>query len=141
MYGFFSTCAAMGDSETVDHLMELELSLSQVKALFVLSQADEPLPIHVLADHIRLSVAAAGRTVDLLVTDGLVERRENPADRRVKLVTITPTGRAATDAHLEHKKAAMRALISRLEPDEADRLHDALTPLLDRSPLEQELSA
>ncbi|KQX71722.1 MULTISPECIES: MarR family winged helix-turn-helix transcriptional regulator [Aeromicrobium] len=141
LYGFFSTCVATGDSDTVDHFMELELSLSQVKALFVLSQTDEPLPIHVLAERIRLSVAATGRAVDLLVTAGLVGRRENPADRRVKHVTITPAGRDATDAHIELKKAAMRAQIARLDPAEAERLHDALVPLLDRSPLEQELSA
>ena len=147
LYEFFHTCMATGDSDTVDHLMELELSLSQVKSLFVLAQADEPLPIHVLAEHIRLSVAATGRTVDLLVTAGLVERRENPADRRVKHITITSAGREATDAHLELKKAAMRAQIAQLDPEEADRLHDALAPLHARShthahgPLEQELSA
>lgn len=138
---------ATGDSDTVDRFMELELSLSQVKALFVLSQGDEPLPIHVLAERIRLSVAAAGRAVDLLVTAGLVERRENPADRRVKLITITDAGREATDAHIELKKAAMRAQIAALDPDEAERLHDALTPLhahqhsRSHGPHEQELSA
>ena len=141
LYGFFSTCVATGDADTVDHFMELELSLSQVKALFVLAQAQEPLPIHVLAEHIRLSVGAAGRTVDLLVTAGMAERRESPADRRVKLVTITPAGQEATEAHLEHKKAAMRAQIDLLDVVEADRLHDALIPLLRRSALEQELSA
>jgi DNA-binding MarR family transcriptional regulator len=141
LHGFFATCMAAGDSEAVDHFVELELSLSQVKAIFVLAQAQEPLPIHVLAERIRLSVAAAGRTVDLLVTAGMVERRESSADRRVKLVTITQAGLDATEAHLEHKKAAMRAQIDRLQPAEADRLRAALIPLLDRSPLEQELSA
>ena len=120
IHGFFATCMAAGDSETVDHFVEMELSLSQVKALFVLSQTDEPLPIHVLAERIRLSVAATGRTVDLLVTAGLVGRRENPADRRVKHVTITTAGREATDAHIELKKAAMRAQIGRYRRSEID---------------------
>jgi DNA-binding MarR family transcriptional regulator len=141
IHGFFATCMAAGDSETVDHFVEMELSLSQVKALFVLAQAQEPLPIHVLAEHIRLSVGAAGRTVDLLVTAGMAERRESPADRRVKLVTITQAGLDATEAHLDHKKAAMRAQIDRLDAAEADRLLDALIPLIRSCPLEQELSA
>ncbi|KAA1380870.1 MarR family transcriptional regulator [Aeromicrobium fastidiosum] len=132
---------AAGDSESVDHFVELELSLSQVKAIFVLAQAPDPLPIHALAERMRLSVAATGRTVDLLVTAGLAERRENPADRRVKLVTITQAGLDATEAHIEAKKNAMRAQIGRLDAAEADRLHDALIPLLRCSPLEQELSA
>lgn len=132
---------ASGDAESVDHFVELELSLSQVKAIFILSQAEGPLPIHALADRIHLSVAATGRTVDLLVTAGLVERRENPADRRVKHITITQAGLAATEAHIEHKKQAMRVQIDRLDAVEADRLYDALSPLLNRSNLEQELIA
>ena len=141
LHGFFAACSSAGDSETVDHFVELELSLSQVKAIFVLSLAEEPLPINVLADRIRLSVAAAGRIVDLLVTAGLVERQENPADRRVKLVRVTEAGRRATDAHIEAKKAAMRHQIDRLTTTEADALVDAFQPLLQTPPLEQEIPA
>jgi DNA-binding MarR family transcriptional regulator len=153
LHDFFASCMALGESDSVDHFVELELSLSQVKAIFVLAQAEEPLPIHVLAERIPLSVAAAGRTVDLLVTAGMVERRENPADRRVKLVTLTPAGREATESHMRHKEAAMRARIDRLDDGEAARLLAALSPLvhasreqhehshLEHSHLEQELTA
>lgn len=125
----------------MDRLVELDLSLSQVKALFALAHAEEPLPINVLADRIRLSVAAAGRLVDLLVTAGLVERRESPADRRVKLVTVTAAGRQATDAHVEAKKAAMRRQVERLSDAESEQLVAALQPLLHPHPLEQEIPA
>lgn len=145
LYEIFTSCVAAADSDTVDHFVELELSFSQVKTLFVLVQADAPLPIHAVADRIRLSVAATGRAVDLLVASGLVERRENPADRRVKHVTITRAGREATDTHIEHKRAALRAQVAQLDAADADRLHQALVPMLvhtplDHSPLEQELS-
>ncbi len=141
LLGFFSACSAEGDSDTVDRFVELELSLSQVKAIFVLAHADEPLPINALADRIRLSFAATGRVVDGLVTAGLAERHENPTDRRVKLVTVTAAGRAATDAHIDAKKAAMRAQVDRLTAAEADRLATALHPLLSPRTTEQETPA
>ena len=61
---------------------------------------------------------------------GLVERREDENDRRVKLVTITKAGHDVADQHLEARRTALRAMVSRLSADEADRLHDALQPIL-----------
>ncbi len=127
---FFVRCLNMGEAQGMDRLVELELSISQAKTVFVLAQAAEPLPINAIADYIRLSVAATGRNIDQLVRMGLVERRENESDRRVKLVTITEAGHLAADQHFEAKRSAMRALVSRLAPDEADRLRDALKPIL-----------
>lgn len=141
LHEFFIRCSTEGDSDSVDHLVELDMSLSQVKTLFVLAHADEPLPINVLADRIRLSVAAAGRTVDLLVTAGLVERAESVADRRVKLVTLTTSGRDITAAHVDDKKAAMKAQIARLSDSQADQLARALAPLASNHPHEQETPA
>ncbi len=138
---FFISCSSTGDSEAIDHFVELELSLSQVKAIFVLAHAEEPLPINALAERIQLSVAATGRIVDLLVTADMVQRYESPADRRVKLVTVTAVGRAATAAHMDAKKAAMRAQIDRLSRAQADQLVHALQPLLAPTPLEQETPA
>ncbi len=141
LHDFLSACTSSGDSDTVDRFVDLELSLSQVKALFVLGHADEAMAINALAERIRLSFAAAGRIVDGLVTSGLVERRENPDDRRVKLVTITAAGREVTASEIDAKQAAMRAQIQRLTPDEADRLAEAMRPLLSSTRIEQEIPA
>jgi DNA-binding MarR family transcriptional regulator len=57
-------------------------------------------------DHGPLTVSAVGRamglrrqsvqrTADLLVADGVAEYVDNPADRRAKLLTLTPAGRRA----------------------------------------------
>ena len=140
-HAFLSTCTTWAEADTVDHFVDLELSLSQVKALFVLSHADEALPINVLADRIRLSFAAAGRVVDGLVVSGLAERREDPADRRVKLVTVTTAGREATASQIDARQAAMRAQINRLTTDEAERLAESLRPLVHSTRTEQELHA
>jgi DNA-binding MarR family transcriptional regulator len=138
---FLTSCSAEGDFETVDRFVELDLSLSQVKMLFVLAHAAEPLAINALAERVRLSFAAAGRVVDALVTAGLAERHESPADRRVKLVTVTAAGRTATDAHIDAHKAVMRDHVARLTAAEADRLAAALHPLLSSRTTEQETPA
>ncbi|MEO6605869.1 MAG: MarR family transcriptional regulator [Aeromicrobium sp.] len=141
---FFMRCYSMGEAQGMDQLVELELSISQAKTLFVLAHTAESMPINAIADCIHLSVAAAGRNIDRLVKMGLVERHEDEKDRRVKLVTITEAGHAATDHHLEARRTALRALVSRLSPDEATGLHDALQPILAGDalrPIAQELSA
>lgn len=127
---FLGRCVGMTEINEVDRLLELELSMSQTKSIFVLSQADEPMPITALAVRLGLSAATAGRTVDQLVRADLVERHEDPADRRVKLVTITPAGREIAEQHFEAHRATMRGLFTRLSDAEADRLSDALQPLI-----------
>jgi DNA-binding MarR family transcriptional regulator len=127
---FFVRCLSVGESEGIDRLVELELSITQARTVFTVSQAAEPLPINALADLIGLSVAATGRNVDQLVHTGLLERRESTDDRRVKLVSITAAGREAVVQHLEAKRASIRALIARLEPEHAQRLAEALEPIV-----------
>ena len=127
---FLMRCMSSAEAQGIDRLVELELSISQAKTVFALAQAGQPLPINAIAEQIRLSVAATGRNIDQLVKMGLVARREDENDRRVKLVTITEAGRDVADQHLEARRTALRAMVARLSPDEADRLHDALQPIL-----------
>lgn len=84
-------CAAQNAG--LDSLMAADLSFSQLRSLLVLAQRAVPVPIHELADDLRLSVASAGRNVDQLARAGLVSRLEDERDRRVKLVSLTAAGR------------------------------------------------
>lgn len=127
---FLLRCMSSAEAQGIDRLVELELSISQAKTVFVLAQAAGPLPIHAIAEQIRLSVAATGRNIDQLVKMGLLERKEDENDRRVKLVTLTKAGHDVADQHLEARRNALRAMVSRLSSDEADQLHNALQPIL-----------
>ena len=71
---------------------ELELTLSQLRALFVLAYGDHAPALSELAGEIGLSVPATGRAVDGLVRAGLVSRSEDEADRRVKRLALTAQG-------------------------------------------------
>lgn len=73
-----------------------EFSLSQATALPVLLLGRlEPDGVRpgVLADALGLEASTLVRVIDLLADSGLVERREDPQDRRAKIVQLTPDGK------------------------------------------------
>jgi DNA-binding MarR family transcriptional regulator len=64
-----------------------------------------------VGDHLGVSNAAASQMVDRLVQQGLLERVESPADRRMKQLTLTARGRA-----LVEKAKARHAWTATLAP-------------------------
>lgn len=81
------------------------LGLSDALALpvVVLGRRPEGLRQNQLADALGVEGPSVVRLLDRLVEDGLVERREDPADRRAKIVQLTPVGEG-------HSKKASRVL-------------------------------
>ena len=111
-----------------------DLSITQVRILHLLMWKEtEPAQVEI-ADEIALSVAAAGRAIDTLVRAGLVERRADPDDRRIKRVALTPAGRALVDEMAEGRRADVRDFVDQLDPDERLGLADALGPILSARP-------
>jgi DNA-binding MarR family transcriptional regulator len=82
-------------SELFALIAELDLTMPQMRGLFVLDASDHVLALTELAPRMGLSVAAAGRAVDGLVRLGLVSRNEDPSDRRIRRLALTAHGRAA----------------------------------------------
>lgn len=120
----------VGESESLDALVSLDLSFSQARTLFALAQHGRSVAINELAECLRLSVAAAGRNVDRLVQQGLVERREDPDDRRVKRISLSEAGRTVALGHIDGKKAELRAFAARLPEPDRDRLFESIAPIL-----------
>lgn len=114
----------------MDTLVDLEVSFSQARIVFVLARFCDPVPIHELADAVRMSVASTGRNVDSLVTHGLVARTEDQQDRRVRLVALSDTGQAFTKKHVDAKRQSLRAFTERLPFEDRERLCAALEPIL-----------
>ncbi|MBV6760931.1 MULTISPECIES: MarR family winged helix-turn-helix transcriptional regulator [Rhodococcus] len=127
---FFTQLLSAGESESMDNLIELDLTFSQVRMLFALGQHGEPLPINEVAERLRLSVAAAGRNVDQLVKLGLVVRREDERDRRVKRVSLSEAGHKVTNQHIDCKRDQLRRFAWRVPESERTRLIEALQPIL-----------
>jgi DNA-binding MarR family transcriptional regulator len=114
-------------------LGELELSFTQMKALFLLSEKCER-SVTDIAGKLAMSPAAMSRSVDRLVQRGYVARSECASDRRTRLVTLLPAGREVLGRVMEARGAALVEFASQLSGAERDQLHAALLPIAERIP-------
>lgn len=69
------------------------LSEGRFTLMFMLERHRDGLSPHVLADQAGVARATVTGLVDGMVRDGLVERHDNPLDRRSNLVVLTRKGR------------------------------------------------
>lgn len=70
------------------------LSEAVAHPLLILSRRGKCVRQGVLADEMGIEGPSLVRLIDLLQADGLVERREDPTDRRAKLLYLTALGEA-----------------------------------------------
>jgi DNA-binding MarR family transcriptional regulator len=133
LMGFVHQLKRLGESRTLELISSLEVSVSQICLLFILDVSDHDPAVHELAERLTLSVAATGRAVDGLVKAGMVTRREDEHDRRVKRVSLAPAGEKLIAQVTEADKAAMGAFSALLTDDERSSLFHALAPILARS--------
>jgi DNA-binding MarR family transcriptional regulator len=94
----------MRDSTTQEWL-QLDLSMAQLKALFVLAAA-APVTIGALAQALGIQLPAASHVADRLVQLGLAERYEDPADRRRTFVRLTAQASVLVERLRQGKRAA-----------------------------------
>jgi DNA-binding MarR family transcriptional regulator len=73
--------------------------------------------------HARQSVQ---RVADVLEREGLVAYKDNPADRRAKLVELTPQGTEVLMAIYALNEKWSGHIMDKLDPDQLTRLADAL---------------
>ena len=66
--------------------------LTGVQARLLAVAADGPAPMNQLASLLKCEPSNITGLVDRLAARGLVTREPNPADRRIKLITVTPEG-------------------------------------------------
>jgi DNA-binding MarR family transcriptional regulator len=115
--------------ETYAIFEELDLTLTQVKTMCALS-GDE-LTVKELAELLGLSLPGASRAVDVLVERGLLHRREDTTDRRMKRLSTTEAGRRALARLDEARLAGIEKFAATLPPAQIKRLSGALRPILD----------
>lgn len=123
---FFHRAMKGDQGELLALVAELELTMPQIRGLFVLDNSDRALALTELAPMMGLSIAAAGRAVDGLVRSGLVSRSEDPDDRRIKRLALTEDGRAALARLTEARLVGLRRFAATLGERERDALASAL---------------
>ncbi|MEY9991022.1 DNA-binding MarR family transcriptional regulator [Streptomyces sp. V4I8] len=106
---------------------EHTLTGAQARLLSLLSL--EPLPMRKLAQRLRCEPSNVTGIVDRLETRGLVERRPDPADRRVKLAAATDEGRQVARSLRDSLRFAREPLAG-LSEEQRLTLRDLLRRML-----------
>jgi DNA-binding MarR family transcriptional regulator len=104
------------------------LSMPQVSALYRLYYQGQ-CGVTDIASHLDVSSAAASQMIERLVQQGLLERSEDPSDRRAKQIALSPAGRALMEESIEARVRWMAELTTVLSPDEQTTIVAALDAL------------
>jgi DNA-binding MarR family transcriptional regulator len=73
-----------------------------------------------------ITPAAASQLVDKLVQSGFIQRVEDPADRRAKLLSLTDKGTQLVQQGIEERYRWVDELAAKLSADERVQVSDAL---------------
>ena len=119
LYGLLSAAARRGPRE---------MSLTSLSTLSTLDRTG-PRRITDLALIERVAQPSMTALVSTLERSGLVERRGDPADGRVALVALTPTGAELLRSRRRAGAEALEQLIGKLPPAEAAALAAAIPAL------------
>ena len=141
LYGLLKFLLHGHGGEYVRAVGELELSLTQLRALHVLAYEVEETSLKDLADRLGLSLAAVSRSVDGLVQRGLLTRAEDADDRRMKQVRATPAAPELLERLTELRLAGIESFVASLAPRERARLAGALAPLAEREEIASRCAA
>ncbi|MEV7801334.1 MarR family transcriptional regulator [Microbispora sp. NPDC088329] len=107
-----------------------EHGLSMWAYVVLLGLDDRPVRTHAArAEAIGADKTRIIRVLDDLQHRGLIERSPDPADRRARLLSITPEGRRVRDAAQAGIRRMEERLLARLPDDERDTFLRALRAL------------
>ena len=127
--------------ESDQALSDHGLSYATAIPLLLLSRQGENVRQGVLADELGVEGPSLVRLIDLLQAEGLVERREDPTDRRAKTLHLTATGEAKVEEINRVLRRVRASLLKDIGSEElaltfetlqrieqrASRLHEAKT--------------
>lgn len=99
--------------------------LLQLRALVVLS-GRTPLSLGALAEAVGIHLTRASRLCDRLVARGLVDRTDDPENRRQLMLRLTATGRKVVEEVMHDREEQIRPILGRMTPDERMNLVTAL---------------
>jgi DNA-binding MarR family transcriptional regulator len=112
---------------------ESGLTFVQTKGLLALATTEsDHLSVKSLADQLNISLPSASRAVDGLVKGRLATRTEDPDDRRVRQVSLTPKGEQLAQEVISARLDGIERFAATLTPAERGKLTDALDALLER---------
>lgn len=101
------------------------------RVLILLSQSETPLTMSELSAELNVPMSTATRIMDLLVRGDMVERVNDPSDRRVVRVGISKNGRELYQAGVDYNRQRIERLLKDFSNEEKDQLLVLTKKLLD----------
>ncbi len=125
---FMQLLHQMSAGDTLALMHESGLTLPQMVALHVTRNAG-PVPLSLLGDVLRLSPSAVSHLVDRLVERQMLDRSEDPDDRRQKRLVLAPAGEELL-SRLDHSRIDdFRNMLAQMDPVSRPELASLLTRL------------
>jgi len=107
---------------------ETGLSFSQLNVLMRLYHGGNS-GVSEIGEQMGVTSAAASQAIDRLVLQGLIERSEDPRDRRAKRLVLTPKGRRLIEKGFEVRSQWIENLMNALTPEQQSLTISVLTLL------------
>lgn len=114
------------------HTRKSALSLSQTISLFRLYHHG-PSPVNDLADHLGVTMAAVSQLLAHLEDINLIQRLQDPIDRRVKRIDLTDQGKQRVQEIMQARHAWLDDLAFSLTPEEKQEILPAIMLLIDKA--------
>ena len=87
--------------------------LMQVRALVVITSRGS-MSLSELSGAMNIHLTRASRLCDRLVVEGLVNRADDPANRRQLTLTVTPDGQQVVEKVMQRRRQAIEAILNRM---------------------------
>lgn len=117
-------------SALLDEWQTHELTVLQARIMETLLQAGRPLRMTELAARMEHNLSSAGSLVDRLVEKGMVQRTNDPADRRAVVCHLTETGQTIVKQISQRTKDTLAEIAQQADTAEMQAMVDGLEELL-----------
>ncbi|WP_016952073.1 MarR family winged helix-turn-helix transcriptional regulator [Anabaena sp. PCC 7108] len=104
------------------------LSISQLRSLSFLNHKPGA-SLSEVADHLGVTCATASTTIERLVQRHLVQRTDNPQERRRVVLNLTKTGKQLLEQSQEKTRTEISEILEGLTPEQVSHIESGLTLL------------
>ncbi len=113
-----------------EKLRPMGYGTARMEALSTIARSPEPSAQIAIAKRIGIEGPTLTRMLDTLEADGLVVRKQDPNDRRTKLIELTPEGEKALEEIMTVAHAFRATVLARLSDTELDQVNAVTAKLM-----------
>lgn len=108
------------------------LSRSMLATLFLLNHR-EKIGVTDLGEHLGVSSAAASQMLERLVEEKIIQRSEDPDDRRMKKITLTEKGCGVLKESIDARMVWVEELAAKFSAEEKEQIASAMRLMIDKT--------